>query len=180
MTNTRKPVFVPVEVDMSKINCRPENARKYKEWLASRGGLAVWDSKDFGNLGQSWVTPVNDQAGNPYGPPHWKCGGPGSKPDRIVTNPADVVVVIDREVERFPIKLKQDGMMIVLTKQSRDKVNKAKERIGKGSYHVFEDGSLANGLLFGSDTCIIMAPEKVVPLMEFDHEAWEKEHGVVE
>jgi len=181
VANTSETRFVPAQIDMTKHHCKPENARLFLDWIANRGGLAIWQSVDLAWPGQSWTAPLKDEEGNLKPPPHWKCGGPSAKPKRIITDPADVLVVIDREVERFLVKLKFDGQgHIVLTKRSGDKVNRAKERFGEGSYHVFENGTTPHGLMYGDDTCIIMAPEKSISLAEFDCEAWEREHPTQE
>ena len=158
--------FVPAQIDVAKHQCNPENARQLKEWLATRGGLAIWESQDLGDPGKTWTTPVKDAAGQVNGPPHWKCGGKDAKPKQIITDIRQVEVVIDREVERFRIKVKRgSGLMIVLNDASSKRVRDAEARIGKGAYHTFDH-----------DEAIILAPEKIIPLAEFDHEAWKQEN----
>jgi hypothetical protein len=145
-------------IDMTKHHCSPENAQKMKDWIANRGGLAIWESQDLGDPGRSWTTPVLDEEGNPVGPPHWKCGGPGARQSRIITDMKDVEVITDKEVRRFPLHLSKhmQGMTIVLTDACSKKVRKALDQAGKGSTYVFD-----------GDEVVILVPDKVVPLAEY-------------
>src|SRR5271166_2825547 len=90
--------------------CEPENAGMLKEWLDTRGGLALWRSQDMCNPGRSWTTPVRNDDGTPvtHGQVHWSAG---SQPDRIITDPAEVVVETVQLLEEVSVTLKQSGYM---------------------------------------------------------------------
>jgi hypothetical protein len=152
---------------MKPLQVTEENAPKFAEWLRTRGGLAVWVSKDLGgDAGSSVTTPVRTNNGEPVPRPGWRYG---QTPDRIITDPAEVEVTIDKPVETFEIKLKTSGHRVVLTVVSDRKVRAALARAGDGSYHVFGErndgaGRLYNALQFGCDTCTIMKQAQVTPL----------------
>ena len=95
--NTPAPAVSPIVFS-------PENEAKAIEWLKTRGGIAVWSNKDLGsaNLGSQSFTPALTADGKPMNSPHWQCGNSG--PDRIVTNPAEVIVQTYREVSRVKIR----------------------------------------------------------------------------
>lgn len=89
---------------VSPIVFSPENEAKAIEWLKTRGGIAVWSNKDLGspNLGQTAHTPATHADGSPATSPHWTYGN--GAPDRIVTNPAEVIVQTYREVAHVKIR----------------------------------------------------------------------------
>ena len=132
----------------------PDVAPKILNWLRTRSGIAVWSSADLGNLGASWTTPATHADGTPATPPTWQA----DKTPRIITNPADVVVSVDREVTRLRITLQHgSGFTIECTPASSRKIRKAVDAAGQGAYYLFDD-----------DEAVIMAPERQMPLL-----AWE-------
>ena len=133
---------------MDKHVCVPEHAQKMLDWLANRGGIAVWRSVNLSNPGASWSTPAD------VGKPTWEAGG---APERIITDVDDVVVSIDKEVKRFHVGLRRAGTMIKVTDGGSRRIRAAVARAGDGAYHLF-DGREA----------VIMAPESTVPLREWD------------
>jgi hypothetical protein len=74
-----------------KLIIEPENETKIAEWLASRGGVAVWVNCDLSSsrIGNETLTPATHADGTPATSPHWSNG---NSPARIVTDPADVGV----------------------------------------------------------------------------------------
>jgi hypothetical protein len=66
-----------------------ENAQKMAGWIRERGGIAVWPSINFSNLGVTWSTPARNFDGTPTTKPIWQSA---AKPERI-TDPADLTSV---------------------------------------------------------------------------------------
>ena len=139
-----------------------ENAPKFSDWLKNRGGLAVWQSIDLSDPGASCTTPALTD-GKPTTKPHWKYA---NEPQRIVTDPAEVQVQRMKEVKRFHVATQRGSgfMQLVLTDASDTRVKKALDKAGEGSTYIFDYGDYEN--------CIILAPDKVQSLVE-----WEKEHA---
>ncbi len=136
-----------------KIRVKAEHAPRFKDWLANRGGIAVWESLDLGNPG-SVFTPAKEEDGRDYTKPHWRYG---DKPERIVTDPAEVEVMIVKEVKRFHVGIKPgSGLMLVLTDGATRRVRKEVAKAGEGAWYEFD-----------SQDAVIMVPEKVVPLTEW-------------
>ena len=140
----------------------PENAAKMSDWLKTRGGLAIWRSVNLSNPGASWTTPVRMANGVPYEKPTWESD---TKPERIITDPAEVVVSVDKEVKRFHVAIKRgDSFNFTLTTASNTKVKNAVRAAGEGAYYVFD---------YDFQDCVIMAPDKQMPLTE-----WEAQRGI--
>jgi hypothetical protein len=114
-----------------------ENAEKFAEWIQTRGGIAVWNSKDLSDPGYSVSSPVNRETGEPVVQPHWKVG---MQPDLIITDPDEIEVVRFEEARRFRVALRRgsQGLKIKLTDAASEKVNKALEKAGEGSSYVFD------------------------------------------
>jgi hypothetical protein len=145
-------------IDVKKHQVTAENAAMFKDWLIARGGLAVWESQDFSRGGQSWTTPLNQADGTPTPRPHWSCR---EAPDRVVTDVAEVEVCVDKEVRRFrvAVRMGSQGMSLKLTDAATRKVREAVAKAGKGAYHRFD---------YETQEAVIFAPEKVVPLTEWE------------
>lgn len=119
---------------MEKHVIREENAVVILDWLRNRGGIAVWASVDLCDLGKSWTAPVNDEHGQPKGKPSWQAD---SKPCRIITDPADVIVSQDKEVKRFHVAVRMgaSGTRMKLTDGSTRKLRAAVAKAGAGAYY---------------------------------------------
>jgi hypothetical protein len=150
---------VTKQIDTTKLQVQPENALKIKEWLATRGGVFVWESVDFASLGQTSSTPATTPEGQPYPKPGWKFG---DKPKEHVTDIARYEVSIDKVVKRFKVGVRMggQGMSLKVTDAGSRRIRKEVEKAGVGAYYVFDYDSDKN--------CIILAPDKVVPLAEYD------------
>ncbi len=144
-------------IDTAKHQITSENIGKIREWIRTRGGIAIWGSVNFNDLGKTWTTPVNGPDGQPVGKPHW---GATDQPIRIITSEDDVEVCIDKEVKRFHVAIRRgaQGFMMKLTDASSDKVKRAVSKAGVGAYHVFD---------YETQEAVIMAPDKVIPLSNF-------------
>ena len=144
-------------IDMAKHHCTAENAPKFKDWFANRGGILVWSSVDLSDPRASMTGPYRDPDGNVNTePPHWKLG----RNPRHITDPAEVEVCVDKEVRRFRIatRMGSQGFMIKLTDHSSQKVRDAVAKAGTGAHYVFD---------YETQEAVIMAPDKVVPLTEW-------------
>jgi hypothetical protein len=138
-----------------------QNAPKMLEWIASRGGIAVWKSQDLGNLGQGWTTPAKQENGEDMQPPTWQCKG---QIPRVITDPEEIEVCIDKEVKRFHVAVRRgDGFSFRCTDASSRKVKQAVEKAGNGAYHVFD---------YSTQEAVIMIPVSVITLAQ-----WAKDNG---
>lgn len=88
---------------MKTITVATGNENKLREWLLTRGGIAVWVNKDLGsaNIGCESYTPANDEEGIPMGSPHWSCG---NVPEFVIQDPANVMIEERREVARVKVR----------------------------------------------------------------------------
>lgn len=91
--------------------CIPENAPRFRDWIANRGGVAVWRSHDLSDPAKSFSTPARTVDGHPTPRPTWKVG---SEPERIITSEAEVDVITWRELKRFRIAVRRGGQGLVL------------------------------------------------------------------
>lgn len=135
----------------------PESAQRIAEWLDTRGGIAVWPSINLSNPGASWTTPVNNADGSPTTKPTWEAQ---NKPERVITNPAEVLVSKDVEVKRFHVgvRLGSQGMSYKVTDGGSRRIRSAVAKAGEGAYYVFD---------YGTQEAVIMKPESQVGLLEF-------------
>jgi hypothetical protein len=95
-----------------------------REWIEKRGGVAIWGSVDLSCPDKSWTTPRNQADGTPVTKPSWQSA---DKPARVITDPAEVVVVVPREVKRFRVGLRLggSGLRIKLTDRSSERLRVA-------------------------------------------------------
>lgn len=146
-----------------------QNAPKFLDWLQNRGGILVWKSHDLGSANLSVSTPATEKdATTPYGSPGWKY----PTPSRHITSIDDVVVVTTKVVQSFVVKLKIQGMRVVLTNGSSNRVDKALKRHGDTSSYRFgatgsAEGSTPHALMEGEDIVEILVDDSVVPLREW-------------
>lgn len=149
------------QIDTAKKQVAPENAENFKLWLATRGGIAVWESQDFGSLGKTWSTPANNEDGTPTQKPTWQVA---AQPKEVITDIARFEVCIDKVVKRFHVGVRAggNGLSLKVTDGGSRRIRKEVEKAGKGAYYVFDYGSHEN--------CVILAPDTVIPLAEFDPE----------
>ena len=136
---------------------REQDAPKIASWLRERGGLAVWSSINLSNPGTSWTTPLNDANGQPITKPTWESA---SEPERVITDLAEVVVSIDKEVKRFRVGVRMggNGLQLKVTDGGTRRIRSAVAKAGEGAYYVFD---------YSQQQAVIMAPERVVPLTEW-------------
>jgi hypothetical protein len=154
-----KPLTTPLpphRVDAS-------NARLIWEWLTTRGGLAIWQSVDLSDPGKSSTAPLKDADGHVKGKPHWKYD---DHPNRIIHDPAEVIVETYKEVKRFYVAVRRgsSGMSLKLTDGASRKVRAAVEKAGEGATYEFD---------YSTQEAVIVVPDSEVPLVE-----WAEKNGL--
>lgn len=139
------------------------NAEKIWGWMKTRGGLAIWRSVDLSDLGRSVTTPYNDAEGHRTPKPHWKYD---DHPERIITDPAEVVVETYKEARRFrvAVRMGRQGMCLKLTDASSEKVRKAVAKAGETATYEFD---------YTTQEAVILVPDTEVPLAE-----WAEKNGL--
>ena len=134
----------------------PQAAPAILKWLAERGGIQVWSSIDFSDPFWSTITPLMGPDGVKVGPPHWKADAA----PRVITDPAEIVVSVDKEIRRFhvAIYLGSQGLKVKLKPGSTRRVHAAVAKAGEGAYHLFD---------FETQEAVIMAPASTIPLKDW-------------
>ena len=116
--------------------CSAENAPRFAEWIAKRGGVAVWGSVNLSNPGASWSTPALKEDGSPMPKPNWQA----SEKPRIVTDAAHIGVCTDKLFKAFrvSVRVSGSGMMLKLTDASQRRLDKTmkicEQRHGSAHY----------------------------------------------
>lgn len=114
------------------IEGRPEHAGKYRDWLRTRGGLALWKSVNLSNPGAEWVTPADALK------PTWEA----AQNPTIVTDPAQVGIYTEVLFKRVRVALRMsgNGLSTKLTDHSQRKLDKAldacREKHGSAHYRI--------------------------------------------
>jgi hypothetical protein len=116
---------------------------EFEEWIAKRGGVAVWENRNLSNPNAGpMFTPANDKAGKPTGAPHWAFGLL-----EVCQSIEDFRFVKElKEVRRFRVAIRRcEGLMLKLTDHSTDKLHKAldkiKEETGQEACYRFDYGT---------------------------------------
>ena len=133
------------------------NADQIWRWFQERGGIAVWKSVDFATAGQSWTTPLHDAEGQLTKKQDWRME---ETPSLVITDPAEVVVDVPREVKRFRvgIKMGSQGMMLKCTEGATRRIRRECEKAGDDSWHEFD---------YATQEAVIFVPGESQPLPEF-------------
>ena len=142
--------------EQTKHECAPENAGKMREWIKSRGGIAIWRSANLSNPGASWSTPAETD-GKPMTKPTWQAQ---DKPERVITDASEIEVVTRKEVRRFRVAVRQgdSGLQFKLTDASSRKLREAMSKLGDESSYHFD---------YETQEAILTMPDKRVPLNEW-------------
>ena len=135
----------------------PHNVGKFRDWLANRGGIAVWRSVNLSNPCGSWSTPVLTVDGTPHEKPTWEAE---STPSRIITDPAEIVVTVPKEVKRFHIAVRwgSSGLALKVTEGSTHRIHAAVTKAGEGAW--FE-------LDHSTQEAVILIPQSTTPLDKY-------------
>jgi hypothetical protein len=140
---------------------KPENAARMWNWLQMRGGIAVWRSINLSNPGASWSTPALTANGEPTPKPTWQAA---NAPERIITDPAQVHVMVAREVKRFHVAVRMggNGLMMKLTDGSsrrlRAAVASASEKYGTDAWYEFD---------YDMQDAVILVETASIPIAEW-------------
>lgn len=134
-----------------------ENADKIWNWLHTRGGVAIWRSADLGDPGKTWTCPYLDESGKPKEKQSWKME---SAPSRIITDPAEIVVDVPKEIKRFRVAVRMggNGLQFKCTDASSRKIRAACEKAGENSWHEFD---------YMSQEAVIYVPGDSKPIAEY-------------
>ena len=108
-----------------------ENAHQIWQWFQERGGIAVWKSVDMSNPGRSWTTPIRDAEGKPMPKQDWRMEG---TPSLTITDPAEVVVDVPKEIKRFRVAIKTgaQGMLLKCSDASSRRIRRECRKGGRG------------------------------------------------
>jgi hypothetical protein len=139
----------------------PENASLFWDWLQNRGGLSLWRSINLSNPGETWTGPALEKDGSPKRKENWQME---NFPHRIITDPAEVVVVTRKEVERFRVAVRRgaQGLMDKLTDHSSAKLNRRLD------HWTERNPDAARHFDYGTQEAVITVPDgRKVPLQEW-------------
>ena len=127
------------------------------QWFQERGGIAVWKSVDMSNPGRSWTTPLRDAEGKPMPKQHWRME---ETPSLTITDPAEVVVDVPKEVKRFRVAIKvgAQGMLLKCSDASSRRIRRECEKAGEESWYEFD---------YATQEAVIFVPGESKPLPEF-------------
>jgi hypothetical protein len=125
---------------MAKHAVQEHVAEKVWGWLRERGGLAIWASANLSDLSRTWTAPVNGADGLPLPKQSWAMQ---NEPCRIITDPAEVVVEVPREVKRFRVgvRLGAQGMQLKVTDGGTRRIRAAVAKAGDGAWYEFDYGA---------------------------------------
>lgn len=159
--NTSNPSDTQPAQAVSPITFSPENEAKAVQWLKTRGGIAVWSCKDLGSasLGDQTFTPFLTENGNHTTSPNWRCGN--GAPDRVVTDPACVIVQTYREVSRVKIR-RGPPCYGCVNRADRAKLDRALDAAGDGAGWVADYSAMEYGSAWFE--AVISVPDSVRPL----------------
>jgi hypothetical protein len=137
---------------------RAEDAHLISEWIRTRQGIAIWRSINLSNPGASWTTPVLDESGKRVTKPTWESA---NEPERIITDVADVLVSVDKEVKRFHIGVRMggQGFSLKVTDGGTRRIRRAVAKAGEGAYYQFD---------YMTQEAVILAPEKTMSLAQWE------------
>lgn len=147
--------------EQEKHDCTVENAAKFREWIATRGGILVWQSVNLSNPGMSWSTPAwLEGTQQPYPKPSWQAA---NEPVRHITSEDDVVVFVPKEVKRFHVAVYRgsQGMQLKVTDGGSRRIRAAVAKAGEGAWHEFD---------YMTQEAIIFKPDKIIPLKDWQPE----------
>jgi len=142
----------------------PEQAPQILEWLATRGGVAVWQNCNLSShaIGSLAFTPATHDDGRPATAPSWQYG---QTPVAVVTDPAAFVVQTWRETERVKVMASKYGPPCDPIARGRTKLDAALDRAGQGATWRWDRGYYVYGS--GWRQVIVEAPANEIPLTQW-------------
>lgn len=132
-----------------KIEISKADAPRIADWLANRGGVAIWQSLDLSRAGERVFAPADAPR------PSWRYA---DKPVEIVTQAGDIGVYTETLFKAFPVSLRRssNGLTLKLTDNSQRKVDtvmrQCKEKHGNAHYQkgVLPDKAASMGVFYTS------------------------------
>ena len=119
---------------MDKIKITNPNAKEtFKNWIANRGGVQIWDNINLSNPEASAMyTPALNTDGTPTEKPSWKV----TKGERV-TDMGRFEFITLAEIARFHVALRrsENGLNMKLTDASARKLNKKLKKYNTPYYH---------------------------------------------
>ena len=133
-----------------RIEISRTDAPRLLDWLATRGGVAIWSSLDLSRAGERVFTPADLPR------PSWHYP---ETPTEIVTDRADIGVYDEVLFSAFPVSLRRsnNGLTLKLTDGAKRKVDKAMaachDKHGNSHYKkgVLEDVPASIGVYYSSE-----------------------------
>ena len=117
----------------------------------------MWNSINLSNPEASWTTPAKKQNGEPTGKPSWQAA---NDPERIITDPAEVEVIVPVEVKRFRIgiRLGDQGLSYKVTDGGSRRIRREVAKAREGAYYTFD---------YETQEAVIMKPNERTPLPDY-------------
>jgi len=103
------------------IEVSTEELPRILDWIANRGGVAVWLNRDLRSAGSKTFTPACQPDGKPSERPGWQFG---PIPVEIITDPAHVTTYTEHLFKVFPVSLRRHGMVMKLTDGAQRKLDR--------------------------------------------------------
>jgi hypothetical protein len=120
-----------------KHEVKAENAPLIWSWFQLRGGISIWGCVDLADPGKTWTCPAKTVDGLPMQRQQYNMG---QEPIRVITDPAEVGVIVPKEVKRFHVatRLGDQGFKVKVTSGSSDRIRKALDKAGDMAWHEFD------------------------------------------
>ena len=103
------------------IEVSSEELPRILDWIANRGGVAVWSNLDLRSAGSKTFTPACTPEGKPSERPGWQFA---AEPLEIITDPAHVTAYTEHLFKAFPVSLRRAGMVMKLTDGAQRKLDR--------------------------------------------------------
>ncbi len=129
-------IYVSILDPNKDYSCTARDAPKILDWLKNRGGIAIWKSINLSNPTGGWTAPYLDDKGEVKGKPTWEADSLA----RIITDPAEVWVMVPKEVKRFHIAIRHSdqGMSFKLAEGASRRVREVVAKEGIGAWYAFD------------------------------------------
>ena len=150
-----------VSVDPRLHQCEARVAAQWTNWIASRGGIAVWQTLGPVYPPARCYWPLLPLDGVPYSAPRAHVG---DHPVEIITDPARIEVVTYRAFERFVVGVRHGAQRLSLkvNEDGRRRIDEALERARREGHvdvmHEFD---------YQTHEATILVPVEVMPLQAF-------------
>lgn len=103
------------------IEVTTEDLPRILDWIANRGGVAVWSNQDLRSAGSKTFTPAVALDGTPSQRPGWQFA---AEPIEIITDPSQVTTYTEHLFKAFPVSLRRHGMVMKLTDGAQCKLDR--------------------------------------------------------